>query len=52
VNLGFAAVKSLAVPVSVAHAYNPVTGADAVCDQKILVFVLQREKAKQSTWMR
>jgi hypothetical protein len=28
-----------------------VNGAGAVCEQKILVFVLQMEKPKQSTWM-
>jgi hypothetical protein len=31
--------------------YTNVTGAGAVCDQKILVFVLQMEKPKQSKWM-
>jgi hypothetical protein len=28
-----------------------VNSAGAVCDQKILVFVLQMEKSKQSPWM-
>jgi hypothetical protein len=28
-----------------------VNGTGAVCDQKILGFVLQMEKSKQSTWM-
>jgi hypothetical protein len=29
-----------------------VNSFGAVCDQKILVFVLQMEKSNQSTWMR
>jgi hypothetical protein len=28
-----------------------INSAGAVCDQKILVFVLQMEESKQSTWM-
>jgi hypothetical protein len=33
------------------YTHHYVNGTSTVCDQKVLVFVLQIEKSKQSTWV-
>jgi hypothetical protein len=42
---------NLKVLMEVEKICKNVNGAGAVCDQKILVFVLQMEESKQNTWM-